>query len=82
MAPIAAAMIAVTAAIAGIVYIVQQAEANYRRFDIALEEANEKLKVASTQVKEATTKVNDLNDALQKLEDEDPFKGLTEGTKE
>ena len=39
-------MLAVTAAIAGIVYIVQQAEANYRRFDAAVEKANQNLKAA------------------------------------
>ena len=82
MAPIAAALLAVTAAIAGIVYIVQLAEANYRRFDTAVEEANQRLKTATSQIKEATTQVNDLDSALQDLKNNDPFDGLTEGTQE
>ena len=82
----AAPFIAIAAAIGGsiglIVYLVGQAEESFHRFDAAVEQANQKVQIATEGYENAAASVNDLNSALKDLENANPFEGLTRGTQE
>jgi multidrug resistance efflux pump len=79
--PYIAMATAIGVVIAGIVIAVKGANAEFHKFDTAVENAEQKVKSANANFKQAKEELKQVQETLTNIKnDDDAFKGLTKGT--
>lgn len=80
-APFIAAFAGIAAIVAGIAWAIGEADAQWRKYDTAVENAEANTKSATEALSHATQKLSEVQSAIDGLDD-NPFEGLTKGTQE